>query len=281
MKLKNMINVSSDITKKELNSIKRSFEELIEAFYVDDPVEWVIDEWPSDDYNAFRFVNHPKDDPLLSFSETYLFKNLNSMKIFLVGEEDFCYMEQNCYHRELIDYQSPPTEVFGMYLTCPFPQILVCPERIRGWTQHNGRITFKMLFLKVLIHEIVHFKLNSGVRYGKRDLFYKWMEESMANFIALNALYYFFKLCRRNMREFNELRLFCKKQPDNYAFGEILFEIEKESEKGEFYAQYSKWFNGCHQVNKKRTKKWLDIVTNIDFIDYDKLVQEYNRLYKN
>lgn len=89
---------------------------------------------------------------------------------------------------------SPDTEILGYYTRASGlydqPAIVICPERIERVAQGNYDQTI-MLMVKVLIHELAHVLMDANQEkklYGKKDIFYHWVEESLANYLTLEVL---------------------------------------------------------------------------------------------
>lgn len=132
-----------------------------------------------------------------------------------------------------------PTESLGCYFSLgqfnyPQPAIFLCPERIEE-AARNKNIDKKVLYSKVLIHELAHAimdptneLLNNGILKQKvlgqklgsdADVF---MEESLANMITLQ----YFEAAKSIIGEndFERVKSFMEKQPEAYKFGITQYE---------------------------------------------------------
>jgi hypothetical protein len=163
--------------------------------------------------------------------------------------------------------------LLGCYLEYPFPQILICPERIKRYCSEEQ---FKYLFLLVLLHELVHAHLaNKKYIHNTHDDFYCWMEESLANFIALQSLDFF--LSSDQQKYMDELVSFCLGQPDNYKLGAHLYLLNKENKGDYFCSQYINWKKSNYFESTDKFD-WLRVVSNFDN-SKEQLISAYDKLF--
>ena len=134
------------------------------------------------------------------------------------------------------DNQQPSTEVLAVYLSriklgfgTEVPAIYLCPERIYEVAlsfkkSYNKKFEepFSILTAKVLIHEFAHVFMDpgwiniSGLKTDQK-LVYKWIEESLANWITLTVF--------NGNEEFDIVRNFISQQPPNYRLAVKLFDL--------------------------------------------------------
>lgn len=180
------------------------------------------------------------------------------------------------------------------------PAIFLCMETISE--KANDYNEFLYLTLLVLFHEISHHIINNDKDYLPQDEFSQWMEESLANCIALNMLYnvldvytdeypnhfyhkygaeYLNYLGKHTINQLVELLDFSKEyvisQPKNYQLGYYLFMYGQTR-----YYDYSwRWKNDKHKLSNFRHKEkqeWLE------YVKYDMIKDsgvKLERLYDN
>ena len=218
----NIININSDI---EINHVQKSFlEEML---------------FSGDDHCIIE------EDSFFWLSKT--------IPIFLINEKSMEKYEKNIENIELeypyLEYRyepnpkiKPHTEWLGFYgrdssgLFEHTPRIAICPERIAQCV--NTDEEFMFLLAKVVVHEFAHAKMDfrdENIEYGKKDTFWHWMEESMANQLTLEAFQNFSRgyhhRYRRNSyrnkrwedKLFEFVVDFIKHQPPAYALGYEIF----------------------------------------------------------
>ncbi|MCX7954075.1 MAG: hypothetical protein N3A01_02670, partial [Bacteroidales bacterium] len=66
-----------------------------------------------------------------------------------------------------------------------YPAIFICPERVVEWADKLG-INSQVLFKKVYFHELGHSYIHNSNRNSYNNIYYKIIEESFCNAIALN-----------------------------------------------------------------------------------------------
>ena len=131
-----------------------------------------------------------------------------------------------------------PTESLGCYFSIgqfdyPQPAIFLCPEKIEE-AARNKYIDKKVLYSKVLIHELAHAimdptnifengtlksKVSEQKLVSDADVF---MEESLANMITLQ----YFEAAKSIIgeKDFEQVKSFMEKQPEAYKFGITQYE---------------------------------------------------------
>ena len=126
-----------------------------------------------------------------------------------------------------------PTELLGCYFSSqensPAPVIYLCPEEIEK-AARNKNIDKKVLYAKVLIHELAHAIMDSTNELEGENLKSKkdnelktkcdadvFMEESLANMITLQ----YFEAAKSIIgeKDFEQVKSFMEKQPEAYKFG--------------------------------------------------------------
>lgn len=148
-----------------------------------------------------------------------------------------------------------PTESLGCYFSVgqfnyPQPAIFLCPEKIEE-AARNENIDKKVLYAKVLIHELAHAimdptneLLNNGILKQKvfgqilgsdADVF---MEESLANMITLQ--YFEAAKSRIGENDFERVKSFMEKQPEAYKFGITQYE--------KLHTNWREWRNNKSQM---------------------------------
>lgn len=121
-----------------------------------------------------------------------------------------------------IEDSAPDTEMLGYYTRASGlydqPAIVICPERIERVAQGNDDQTL-MLMVKVLIHELAHAVMDANQEkklYGKKDAFYHWVEESLANDLTLEVLQHY------DPRFYDYAKFFIAHQSPAYRLGGVL-----------------------------------------------------------
>lgn len=151
-----------------------------------------------------------------------------------------------------------PTELLGCYFSSqenfPYPVIYLCPERI-GNAADMLKIDKKVLYAKVLIHELAHAimdptnELEGENLKSKKNIEPKtksdadvFMEESLANMITLK----YFDAAKSIIgeKDFKQVKSFMKKQPEAYKFGIEQFQ--------KLHTDWREWRN-----NKSSMKFWM------------------------
>lgn len=131
-----------------------------------------------------------------------------------------------------------PTELLGCYFSSqensPNPVIYLCPEKIEA-AARNKNIDKKVLYAKVLIHELAHAIMDSTNELEGKNLKSKkdnelktksdadvFMEESLANMITLQ----YFEAAKSIIgeKDFEQVKSFMEKQPEAYKFGITQYE---------------------------------------------------------
>ena len=147
-----------------------------------------------------------------------------------------------------------PTESLGCYFSLgqfnyPQPAIFLCPERIEE-AARNKNIDKKVLYSKVLIHELAHAimdptnifengtlkpKVSEQKLVSDADVF---MEESLANMITLQ----YFEAAKSIIGEndFERVKSFMEKQPEAYKFGITQYE--------KLHTDWREWRNNKSQM---------------------------------
>jgi len=163
MRLNKLFNASSSLTEEQINDFKQHFELFYKSIEIEDLTLSILADWGDDkdqeligiDYNSL-----PKFSPLINHSQSDFFlENVANTKILLLSEEDYRLVEQNYLFKNRwkeSDFNpdiNPKLEILGCYTEEPFPQILICPERIRKYSTEES---FYDLLLLVLLHELAH-----------------------------------------------------------------------------------------------------------------------------
>lgn len=204
----NVININSDI---EITHSQKSFIEEVLFFDNDHMIE----------RDSFYWLS--KKIPIFLINE-------DTMKKYEISEQNS-------------DFK-PHTEWLGIYLRDSSglfeqtPTIAICPKRIADCVQNDEEFMF--LSAKVIVHEFAHAKMdygNKNVKYRKKDDFWHWMEESMANQITLEVFRDFTEGYQHNRYKKNSFRNknwenslfdfvinFIKRQPPEYALGYEIFD---------------------------------------------------------
>lgn len=151
-----------------------------------------------------------------------------------------------------------PTELLGCYFSSQenstTPEIYLCPERIEEAARKKN-IDKKVLYAKVLIHELAHAIMDStneleGEKLkSKKDNELKtksdadvFMEESLANMITLQ----YFEAAKSIIgeKDLEQVKSFMEKQPEAYKFGIEQFQ--------KLHTDWREWRN-----NKSSMKFWM------------------------
>ena len=192
-------------------------------------------------------------------------------------ESDFNWMLTLAKHISiiLVDDQNMPkspikgeysTESLGCYFSLgqfdyPQPSIFLCPQRITEAAKSKD-IDEKVLFAKVLIHELAHAimdptnifeygtlkpKVSEQKLVSDADVF---MEESLANMITLQ----YFDAAKdiNDVNDFEQVKSFMEKQPEAYKFGIEQFQL---------CTDWREWRN-----NKSSMKFWMYFYSNLQSI---------------
>ncbi len=193
----------------------------------------------------------------------------------------------------LNDYKNPKTEWFGFYdrensgVFDNTPMIVICPERIAN--NVDSEEEFMLLVSLVIIHEFAHAKMdynNENSKYCKKDMFWHWMEESLANKLALEILHNFFSTYHKtetfknfttwSQRAKDFIVNFVKQQPPAYALGYELF--DKHIGWWWIWKNHKKELSGTKKLEEKKT--WLTYVMyNFKKIDIKKIKPLYDSLF--
>jgi hypothetical protein len=279
MRLNKFYILSSNLTEQQFNVLNDLFEQFYKSIHIEDSALWCLSDWleekDSDDL-YIKYQQLPKFEPLIDIlgADFYL-RNASITKIFLISEEDFETVQSKYPYlkNKYRDAKNPAIELLGCYLEYPFPQILICPERI---ARHSSADQFNYLFLLVLLHELVHADL-ADKKYiqNTHDDFYCWMEESLANFIALQSLDFFLRGDKQ--KHMDELVSFCQGQPDNYKLGAHLYLLNKERGGEYFCKQYINWKKSNYFEYHDKFK-WLREVSNFDE-SLDNIISAYDNLF--
>ncbi len=194
-------------------------------------------------------------------------------------------------------------EVLGMY----FPKIdllgversaiAICPERILAQVGlvHNSNPNpqeMNYLLVNIFAHEFAHAVLDKSEAPSDfpKTLFHEWMEESLANYIALDVLMNYRNLYFRfsmwgmveDMEQFAKggavvgARDFIKNQPDNYRLGGIVEELEEITQYAKLWAQHKYEI----AADDSAANAWLDYVqANLDNLDKEHTLKLYAAIF--
>ena len=230
------------------------------------------------------------DDGYIRYRRNSLFRLIKSIPIFLLDENSF-EKEIRRLKIEVIKGEFPSTEYLGFYTRekrsffDETPVIVLCLERIYKLTRDETK--FLYLTTLTVIHEFMHaiLDIDNVNKFYKKDEFFEWMEESMANAMALELIKHYFRYLRRTQEENNcqfilkdDLLIFAKNfvkhQPPHYALG---YEIYKN------YRWYIRWGRYKKKLAKLKTKEkqsWLNYVKqNYNSIDRNTLYNLYEALF--
>ena len=160
-----------------------------------------------------------------------------------------------------------PTELLGCYIPSlqendSTPVIYLCPERIEN-AADRLKIDKKVLYAKVLIHELAHaimdptnelegtkLKSKKGNELKTKSDADVFMEESLANMITLQ----YFDAAKdiNDVNDFEQVKSFMEKQPEAYKFGIEQFQL---------CTDWREWRN-----NKSSMKFWMYFYSNLQSI---------------
>ncbi|GEM_PF-3042842 len=218
--------------------------------------------------------------------------------LFLLNEESMRKNERKKEYRyEPNDERRPSTEWLGFYGRDSYglfehtPRIAICPERIASCVKNDEEFMF--LLAKVIVHEFAHAKLDyrdDNVKYRKKDEFWHWMEESMANQLTLEVFrdfsrgYRHYKYQKSSFRSkswedtlFDFVVDFVKKQPPAYALGYELF--DKRIWRWWTWRMHKDDLGGQKRIQQKNS--WLQYVqSNYRNIDEEQAEKLYDELFK-
>lgn len=133
---------------------------------------------------------------------------------------------------------------------CDGPHIVLSPKTIEQCSEKaTNKISFEVLFAKVLLHEFAHVLMDN--EQLNKDLFSKAMEESLANMIVLQV---FSKYDKSN---YDKVRSFIvNDQPTIYQFGAYQFKINADWKKwkksNKNMPTLKTWFDKCFKEGKIR-----------------------------
>ncbi len=211
----------------------------------------------------------------------------------IANDQSFESQSKETYYR---NDKKPSTEWLGFYqhsykvLGVNTPIIGLCPERLMNCVNSEEELTY--LIAKVIIHELAHakMKLHPAANYEPVDEFYKWMEEPMANQIALQYFHDFDEIYKYHygygrranfarhispVSPFDYAKTFVSQQPDNYRLGLDLFN-------NNLYYWWI-WRNCQDDINQNLTAKndWLNYVrANVGKTDKTILHNLFDALHK-
>jgi len=215
------------------------------------------------------------------FKESVIYSLMDRIPVFLVDEKT----QEKYGEGDILGFYQDSGTILGETI----PIIGICLERILNYASDDEELMF--LIASVIIHEFAHAKISAFSRgvYSPRDEFYKWMEESSANFITINYFEnyesdfksphpkkqtkYAHKTYSQTPLAF--LKQFVNQQPDEYKLGLDLF-------------QHKIWFShiwASHKAdinNRPQEKKdWLQYVqSNVGKTDKVTLNKLYEALWK-
>lgn len=149
--------------------------------------------------------------------------------------------------------------------------------------------TFRWLFSKVLIHELVHasmdlhnwthFEKNGIEKIKYSTIFGKWREESMANAMTLQIIKNF-----KDVNFYNFAKTFMLSQPSEYALGVLMEDMNYsfyryvESKKSGIHkklqSEWLKYVKGSPDT--KGLEKWNDILTSSKVLKYNSQYYAYS-----
>lgn len=135
---------------------------------------------------------------------------------------------------------------------CDGPHIVLSPKTIEQCSKKaTNKISFEVLFAKVLLHEFAHVLMD--YEQLNKDLFSKAMEESLANMIALQV----FSKDEDDISNYDRVRSFiANDQPTIYQFGVYQFKINADWKKwkksNKNMPTLKTWFDKCFKEGKIR-----------------------------
>ena len=184
--------------------------------------------------------------------------------------------------KERLPREKPPMEWLGFYgrdsagLFEHTPRIAVCPERIASLAGNDEEYLF--ILALVIVHEFAHAKMDfsdENIKYRKKDEFWRWMEESMANSFTIEIFEVFrtryrkhyafgrFDMISRNDivkgmgdRMFEFIVDFVRHQPPEYALGYVLY--DKGIERWWDWRNHKSELGGQKKMDAKMN--WLEYV---------------------
>lgn len=130
------------------------------------------------------------------------------------------------------------------------PHIVLSPKTIEQCSKKaTNKISFEVLFAKVLLHEFAHVLMDN--EQLNKDLFSKAMEESLANMIVLQVFW------KYDISNFNNVCSFIvNDQPTIYQFGAYQFKINADWKKwkksNKNMPTLKTWFDKCFNEGKIR-----------------------------
>lgn len=133
---------------------------------------------------------------------------------------------------------------------CDGPHIVLSPKTIEQCSKKaTNKISFEVLFAKVLLHEFAHVLMDN--EQLNKDLFSKAMEESLANMIALHVF------SKYDISNYDKVLSFIvNDQPTIYQFGAYQFKInadwKKWKESNKNMPTLKTWFDKCFKEGKIR-----------------------------
>lgn len=252
-----------------------------EAVWIDSLLSYeraAMYEW-FDDRREYSIARRTFDTPVFLVDEAAVIKQFEKEQALIMQNSD----EDKAEHIEEMRRAEqhadiPPMELLGFYQRAGFgffkdtPVIVISPEKI---AQYAGNYReYQALLALVIAHELAHAQMDpygESRRYRKRDLFFEWMEESLANCIALKFFDDYDRWFQRahfldfdeidrviqfEMEEFHELeafvRNFVRRQPPRYALG---FHIKKRCH------YWRDWVRAKKELHKQehdgRKEAWL------------------------
>jgi hypothetical protein len=178
--------------------------------------------------------------------------------IFLMKKEEMPTFEERWEGIEVSEeykIYEPKGTILGYYSKddvklCDDPHIVLCPETIELCSKiATNKISFEVLFAKVLLHEFAHVLMDN--EQINKDLFSKAMEESLANMIALQVFW------KYDISNFNNVCSFIvNDQPTIYQFGTYQFDINADWKKwkksNKNMPTLKTWFDKCFNEGKIR-----------------------------
>ena len=213
--------------------------------------------------------------------------------IFLINEGSMSKHEKESEYRyEQNPERKPHTEWLGFYgrdssgLFEHTPRIAICPERIASCVKNDEEFMF--LLTKVIVHEFAHAKMDyrdENSKYRKKDKFWHWMEESMANQLTLEVFRDFTRGYRKNAFRnvswedvlWDFIVDFIKHQPPEYALGYEIF--DKGVGQWWIWRKHKDELGGQKRIIQKND--WLQYVqSNYQQIDEKKAKVLYDALFK-
>ena len=285
----NIININSDI---EINPSQKSF------------IEEVL--FCRDDHHMMKgdsFYWLSKQIPIFLLNEDSMRKNEIGREYNRYEPSDEKEPHEDSVRENEIERENryepnykkkPHTEWLGFYGRDSFglfehtPRIAICPERIASCVKNDEEFMF--LLAIVVVHEFAHAKMDyrdENIKYRKKDLFWHWIEESMANKFTLEVFRNYFYCDRHKKNSFRNknweedlfdfVKNFIKHQPPEYALGYEIFIKD--------VAQWCSWRNSKNKLGgQKRIQQknnWLKYMqNNYNNINARKAKELYDELFK-